>query len=295
MKFPIAYSNGNADITLDADGTRVISYEGALALEYPLNIDVRISKQCAYGRNPNGKAVCEFCHESATTDGKHASCDDIRDFFDLTDNLPYGTELAVGINQFTEEADYFLKSAYFSDFVVNATVNQGHIIRDRKAIAEQLEFGTITGLGISYRPFAKPIPAELLAYQNTVVHVIAGIDDINAVKQLADTGVKKILVLGEKDFGFHVGRVSLKSKSHYNWYRQIHELFKLFDVVSFDNLALEQLNVRRFIKDWDTVYQHEFSFYANLVDRTFSPSSRSVNVSPMADIKSYFAELQSVA
>jgi hypothetical protein len=47
--------------------------------------------------------------------------------------------------------------------------------------------------------------------------------------------------------------------------------------VSFDNLALEQLKLKRFFtqENWDVFNQMEHSFYLNAVDQTMSPSSRS--------------------
>lgn len=48
--------------------------------------------------------------------------------------------------------------------------------------------------------------------------------------------------------------------------------------MSFDNLALEQLKIKRFFldeKEWNTTYQGEHSFYINAVDGYFAPSSRS--------------------
>lgn len=291
LNFPYHYSNGNALVSISSDGTRQVYSDGDLKLEYPLNIDVRLSRRCSYGMNPNGKSVCSFCHESATTDGKDATISDIRTALDYFDALPKGTEIAVGINQFTDAVHYFLNSCNKSEFIVNATVNQGHIKKNFQTIISHISAGTITGLGISYRKHSSDIPNELLKYKNTVVHVIAGIDSIDEVKILAEKGIKKILVLGEKNFGFNFGKVKLVSQAHRQWYRQIHELFKLFEVVSFDNLALEQLNVKRFIKDWETMYQHEFSFYVNIVDGTFSPSSRSSDIVPFMDIKNYFSKL----
>lgn len=290
LNFPIQYSNGNASVTIGADGSRTVETpDNTLLLKYPLNVDVRLSRRCAYGRNPvNGKSVCGFCHESATTDGKDASFSDIEWMLHNLKELPAGAEVAVGINQFSNEVIYFLQKCYKNGWIVNATVNQGFLKRDLEDISLSIAEGVINGLGISYRKHAPDIPWDLVEYENTVVHVISGIDSIGDVKSLAEKGVKKILVLGEKDFGFNKGKVSLVSYSHVQWYRQLHELFKLFEVISFDNLALEQLNIKRFVKNWEQMYQHEYSFYVNAVDRTFAPSSRSDDVVPMMPVADYF-------
>lgn len=43
----IRYKNGNSSIVLKRDGTRVIEFEDELKLEYPLNLDIRVSTECS--------------------------------------------------------------------------------------------------------------------------------------------------------------------------------------------------------------------------------------------------------
>ena len=107
-----------------------------------------------------------------------------------------------------------------------------------------------------------------------------------------------MLVLGEKEFGFNVDTFhnAERIQNRKVWLWKIHELFKLFDVVSFDNLALEQLKIKRFFldeKDWNTTYQGEHSFYINAVDGYFAPSSRSYYKVGFdkATIQSFFKEV----
>lgn len=268
-----SYQNGNAQVSIYDDGTRIIECDGDIKLNYPLNIDIRVSQKCAFGMNSStGKAVCGFCHESATTDGADA---DLFSLFDTLLGLPAGIELAVGVNGVTDELIVFFEKCKAQGWIVNTTINQGHLRRDKSKIKYLIDHDLIKGLGISYRPGMIDIDSSLLNYSGMVVHVIAGINTIDEIKNLASNGIKKILVLGEKDFGFNLGNVRITTDVHRNWYRQVHELFKLFEVVSFDNLALEQLNVRRFVIDWETIYQNEFSFYINAVEQYFAPSSRS--------------------
>jgi hypothetical protein len=286
-----SYRNGNADIQLHSDGTRIIEFPEKIRLEYPLNIDIRISSKCAFGLNPKtGKAICDFCHESATTDGADA---DFEYLEGILNDLPRGIELAVGVNHWTFQTIQFLVWCKRKGFVVNATVNQGHLRRDRNTLLYVINAQLINGLGISYRNGMIDIDPEFLEYTNTVVHVIAGLDSIDAVSALKEKGVKKILVLGEKDFGFNIGKVKLTTSSHREWYRRIHELFKQFDVVSFDNLALEQLNVKRFVMNWQEMYQHEYSFYINAVDKYYAPSSRSSDTVPCSSmtVRQYFQHI----
>lgn len=272
----MTYTNGNAEITLFEDGTRVIEYDDTLLLDYPLNIDIRVSTQCSFGQRPDGSYVlCNFCHESAKTDGNECDYDELR--AKLT-GLPKGIELAIGANQFTAGLYEFILWCGLQAYNVNLTVNQGHLKRDLEGLKHVMECGFIKGLGVSYRSNLRwDVPEFILNHPNTVFHVIAGIDSYHKVEALAKKGVKKVLVLGEKNFGFNKGKVDLTTRSHREWYWWVRNLFNLFNVISFDNLALQQLNIRRFFNDknWETFNQNEHSFYLNAVDKYFAPSSRS--------------------
>lgn len=270
------YSNGNALISIEDNGTRVIQFEDKLQLDYPLNIDIRVSTRCAFGYNPNtNKAFCSFCHESARTDG--VECDYTKLQSKLI-GLPRGIELAVGSNELTDNLIGFLQWATNQGYIVNLTVNQGHIKRDAEKLKYCIDNNLVKGIGISYRStLFWDIPEFILNYPHTIFHVIAGIDSFQDVFDLASKGVKKVLVLGEKDFGFNKGKVNLLNYKHKLWFWWITKLFGVFEVVSFDNLALEQLKVQRFFEDkhWAVFNQGEHSMYINAVDGYFAPSSRS--------------------
>jgi hypothetical protein len=270
------YKNGNATITIDTDGSRVVEYDDTLKLDHPLNIDIRVSTKCAFGAKADGTpGFCGFCHESAKQNGSEC------DYLALRDklyDLPKGIELAIGANELTDNLYEFLWWAKMEGYICNLTINQGHIRRDLQMILNAIEIGSIKGLGISYRGGLKwDIPQEILDYPNTVFHVIAGIDTFAEVEALAEMGVKKILILGEKNFGYNLGNVDLSSRKHKEWFWWVHKLFSKFDVVSFDNLALEQLRLQRFFtnENWEVFNNQEHSFYINAVDGYYSPSSRS--------------------
>lgn len=295
MKTIVKYQNGNATVELFDDGTRVItSPDPSFEFEYPLNLDIRVSTKCSFGRNPkNGKGICDFCHESATTDGKEC---DYKELMSTLDELPKGIELAIGCNVLTDDLYYFITWCGQRGFIVNLTVNQGHLKTYYEGLDSLITNGHVKGLGISYRSEMKwDIPRYFMNYENTVFHVIAGIDDFEDVLKLKDKGVRKLLILGEKDFGFNEGNVNLGSESHKQWFWWVSKLFTEFDVVSFDNLALEQLKVRRFFSDeqWELFNQGEFSFYINAVDKYFAPSSRSHNITTWDNIsiREYFKHL----
>ena len=274
------YKNGNCTVEIYSDGTRIIEWPDGeeMKLDFPLNIDIRLMTKCDFGYNPTtGKSVCSFCHESARTDGKEC---DYNALYEQLKDLPAGMELAVGLNDISSSnLIEFLYKCRDTGWIVNGTINQGALAKKSNIdILEQLiKFNALKGVGISYRPRMPKIPQAVLNNPNTVIHVIAGIDDFEGVKSLANQGVKKILVLGEKDFGFNKGNVDLTSESHKEWKARIMELGKVFDIISFDNLALEQLDIKSKLPDstWQEFYQGEHSFYINAVDQYFAPSSRS--------------------
>lgn len=272
------YINGNALISIYNNGTRIIeSKDSKLKLEYPLNIDIRVSTQCSFGEKPDGSpGVCTFCHESAKVNGSECNYGELEK---KLEDLPQGIELAIGCNNMTVGLkNFIIWCSFLKNYICNITLNQGHIKKNWSLINTLINQGYIKGLGISYRNSLKwNIPQSILDYQNTVFHVIAGIDDIDDVKELADKGVKKILILGEKDFGYNKGKVNLESRKHKEWRWYLRSLFDLFEVVSFDNLALEQLKPERFLskKDFSTFNQGEHSMYINAVEGYYSPSSRS--------------------
>lgn len=287
------YRNGNADVTITKDGTRTIEFEGTLKLNFPLNIDIRVSTACSFGLNPStGKAFCSFCHESATTDGKECDYNELKE---KLQGLPKGVELAIGGNKITSELMEFCMWASSNGYVVNLTVNQGHILKYQHQLDDLINGGHIKGLGISYRSELEDnVPERFKRYEHTVLHVIAGIDKFEDV--FNNVSYKKILVLGEKDFGFNAGKVDLKCISHKEWYWWIHKMFDRFEVVSFDNLALQQLNIRRFFTpdNWEVFNQGEHSFYIDAVNKIFAPSSRSHRKESWDayTVESYFKKLE---
>lgn len=288
------YQNGNANIEIFSNGTRCIEFDNNLNLDYPLNIDIRLMSKCSLGFNPRtGKAICEFCHESARIDGYEC------DYFELQDKLiglPKGIELAIGGNSLTVGLVEFISWCKSQGYIVNLTVNQIHAQTPKVAekLIQMLNEGEIRGLGLSYRKDVQfKIPEYLINHPNVVGHVIAGIDTVDDV---LTTPFKKVLVLGYKIFGFGEQYYSEDVERNLKtWLWWVRKLFDTKQVVSFDNLALEQLNIRRFFPDkkWNEFNQGEHSFYINAVDKTFSPSSRSSEnvLWSNLSVKEYFSNL----
>ena len=290
------YRNGNAVVTLDLrDGTRIIEYPDnePLTLETPLNIDIRVSTQCPYGYNvETQKSTCVFCHESALVDGQECHYDILQQVL-MDAKLPRGTEIALGVNEVTDDLIQFVKNLYRLGLVVNITMNERYILQYGDTGLKQM-LPYVFGLGISYRSLqgCLSLPDWIADYPHTVIHVINGIDNFDDIKELS-VKYHKLLVLGEKDFGFNRGKVNLDTPEHKQWKSNIMQLTKIFDIVSFDNLGLQQLEIRGKITDeeYKSFYQGEHSMYINAVEQYFAPSSRTRNNIKRfgeADLRSYF-------
>lgn len=289
----IQYQNGNGLVELTKDGTRTISFEDTLELDYPLNIDIRVSTACSLGYNPKTKkAVCTFCHESARVDGEEC---DFKLLKDKLQGLPKGIELAIGGNKITLGLIEFLTWAKNEGYICNLTVNQLHMNKERVVLKSLLEDETIYGLGISYRKdYLFGIDRYFVNHPRVVLHVIAGIDSVD---DIIVNPIKKVLVLGYKTFGFGVEYYSDDVKNNIQqWYWWVKKLIDTKEIVSFDNLGLEQLNIKRFLTDdkWEEFNQGEHSFYINAVDKYFAPSSRNSNKTKWTDIsvQEYFKQLE---
>lgn len=291
-------TNGNVEITIHADGTRIIDYPGkdpsVIDLAYPLNVDLKVSSRCMFGYDPRTrKAVCDFCHESARTDGTECDYDHLER---VLADLPLTTEIALGINEVTDGLVEFLTSMHAQGRIINGTFNQGLVKtgRHRRITDKRL----LKGVGISWRRGAWGTDDPIYRHPDTVLHVIAGIDNFDEVLEtVTSAGIKKVLVLGEKNFGFNHGRVDLSSPGHRAWYTRLHELFA-HALVSFDNLGLEQLNVRRYFRaaNWDVFHQGERSIYLDAVKKTFAPSSRSPETTSWhhTSLKDYWQSRQAI-
>ena len=299
------YRNGNAVVTLDLqDGTRIIEYpdNDGLILETPLNIDIRVSTQCPYGYNvETQKSTCAFCHESALVDGQECHYGVLQQVL-MDAKLPRGTEIALGVNQVTDDLIQFVKNLYRLGLVVNITMNERYITEFGDTGLKQM-LPYVFGLGISYRSLQEclSLPDWIADYPHTVIHVINGIDNFDDVKELS-VKYHKLLVLGEKDFGFNRGKVNLNTEQHKQWKSNIMQLTKIFDIISFDNLGLQQLEIRGKITDeeYKSFYQGEHSMYINAVEQYFAPSSRTrdnIKHFGETDLRSYFqyCELQEVS
>lgn len=276
----INYRNGNVSVSIAGDGTKIREWTGEPKLVHPESIDVKITNYCDMN--------CAWCHEKSSVAGKHA---DIDVLLETIEDLPAGVEIAIGGGNPLSHPELIPFLGELSDMglVANITVNQQHLIHEYESIRYLIQEELIHGVGISITDadHLSDIEPILRLTDNVVFHVIMGINPIDVVDKLENfcwhQGKRcKVLVLGYKDFGR--GRSFLQKHStiednKYQWYIGIAKHFKRQRLVlSFDNLALEQLNLSRFFtkEAWDKFYMGDDGFatcYIDAVSQHYTISS----------------------
>lgn len=266
------YQNGNTTVTILEDGTKVREYDGDPYIVHPESIDVKITNYCDMG--------CTYCHESSTRAGKHA---DLNVLLEVLSDLPAGVELAIGGGNPLSHPDIvpFLYELKSRGLIANLTVNQGHLKQFQDMLVFLIEENLVKGLGISItNNNFKYLTPLLELTDNIVYHLIAGVNTVDVVYKLIALGKCKILILGYKMFGFGVDFHSDEVDAELTrWYKALRG-FVGKCTMSFDNLAIEQLNVRRLFtaEGWERFYMGDdfcFTMYIDAIEQNYAPTSRS--------------------
>lgn len=281
----VSYINGNYRVSIDLEtGTKVRQTLDPKATKFiPTTIesfDCKITNSCDMG--------CPMCHENSVPHGKHG------DLFApsfLNKLHPY-TEIAIGGGNPLEHPDLykFLQLCKEKRFIPSMTVNQIHFEKNFDFIKKLVDEKLIYGLGVSLNNVNKDFVKKLREIPNAVVHVINGLVTLPDLNKMKDFGVRKILILGYKIFrrGENLYkkdsediniRGNVLKKCLPNILKE-----KWFEVVSFDNLALKQLDVKSLLseKEWNQFYmgddgqdgeQTSASMFVDMVERKFAKNS----------------------
>lgn len=264
------YINGNFSVSIFRDGTKI--RENGLDFfeaQFPECIDLKITDYCDAG--------CAFCHENSTRQGKHANLS-----AEFINTLKPHTELAIGGGNPLDHPDlvWFLKELKNRNIIPNLTVNQIHFEKMQEFLKELLREGLIYGLGVSLvNPTDKFL--ELISqeeFKDIIIHVVSGVVTKKSIEAMYDKNIK-ILILGYKNIrrGKDYYSESVENRKA-EMYDNLENMRERFSIISFDNLALEQLKVRRLVSDsdWNNFYMGndgEFTMYIDLVKEEFSKSS----------------------
>lgn len=293
MKLLNKYLNGNVTVTLFDNGTKIQEWddnEGAHP-DYPNSMDIKITDYCDAG--------CKWCHEKSTIKGKHA---DLEYLLEIIQDLPKGTELAIGGGNPLSHPSLvpFLKTCKSLGLIPNLTVNYFHIIAQYPLINKLIDNKLIYGLGLSIPDdFDDSIINLINKKDNVVYHVITGVNDLSILDKIKNSCVKKCLILGYKNYGRGENCITPELISSIdNWDENLGQYIKKIHL-SFDNLALKQLNIKQYLTDekWSRFYcgtDGAFTMYIDAVEQKYAMSSTNPNKYDLVgNIKGIFANINS--
>lgn len=244
---------------------------------YPECIDIKLSNKCSIG--------CPYCHENSTPHGDYADPHKYAALFSEIGKPLAGTEVALGGGALTELPANVIQewAEIFSrcGVVVNLTINMREfenfeVLRPFQILCN---FG---GVGVSYdRKYRDNLFKFSGDTDKIVVHTIAGVTALDDYKWLLENHFK-ILVLGYKDFRrghSYISKVdSQVEKNIAELESHIEEIMKTSELISFDNLACEQLRIKEKVdsKLWEKHFmgdEGQFTMYMDLVNGVFAKNS----------------------
>lgn len=260
------YKNGNYRVQIFDDGTKIRETDSTVFLPtIPESMDVKITNQCSLS--------CKWCHEGSVKDGDHADTDFLLGLFDW---LPGGVELAIGGGNPLAHPDLECILFRFNKkgLIPNITVNELHLAKYMPIIDRLVASGLVYGIGVTYSGNDLRSLERINAIsKNVVYHMIAGVHNVHDVVK-----APKVLVLGYKRLRKGEDFFSQSVEDNmYQWYTNLPKYLGKVPI-SFDNLAIEQMKVRRLLKDddWNTFYMGDdgtFTFYIDAVRQEYASSS----------------------
>lgn len=275
MKILGSYKNNDYTCTMFSDGTKIRwNDKDSFNPIKPESIDLKITNMC--------NMECGMCHENSTPDGKHG---DILNLPFIETMFPY-SEIAIGGGNPLTHPDLieFLEGLKERKIIASMTVNQVHFMHNIDLLKELTDKKLIYGLGISYIGGRhKNCIDAIKQFPNAVVHVINGIVHMDSLEALANNDLK-ILVLGYKEF--RRGKTLYdECGSQINYLKaQFYDMLPKivndgwFKCISFDNLAIKQLEPKRLMseEDYKSFFMGmdgEYTMYVDAVNRQFAKSS----------------------
>ena len=293
------YTNGNYRVLILDDGTkiRVNSGESFAPTRFE-SADIKITNQCLHN--------CPYCHEASSPTGAHADFARYKSFLDSIH--PY-TELAIGGGNplLHPEFDSFLEYCKERQFIPSITVNWRDLIQQRERIQKLTQEKLIYGVGVSMpapnerlSPEDEEVLKDALAELPTAIcHLILGIHTLDYIQRLAQRFYSpQVLLLGFKpirrglEYKQHRDKVIQNNIDEVKFFFQdeydyiIQELN--LESVSFDNLALEQLELLELFRSKDPEYymgdEGQFTMFVDLVKGEYAVSSTSMERFPIGSL-----------
>lgn len=300
------YKNGNYIVHKRGSllTKRACRFGENLVASFPDSIDLKISNKCSWG--------CPYCHESSSPSGKIMDIGKTKEILSQLPELPI--EIAIGGGNVLDSPKETIELIDW----LNNRGNLTRITVNSKDLQTRSEdkikiFDKVGGIGISLDKLPSN-PSDLIIddfsgipsikrylfskiYSNddwfkfpgAVIHIIAGIFPIDQLEDLFEYADTPILILGYKQWGRakdtklpeDIEEFSYIVKQQiYKQRLQDYEDFSKHRAIGFDNLALEQLNIRSALTDseWNSIYMGEegsHSMYIDAVKGEFARTSRS--------------------
>lgn len=242
----VSYQNGNYMCYINTEnGTKIRKNDlDYFDSQWPESADIKITQMCKHN--------CPQCHEASTPDGKHA---DILNAKFIETLHPY-MELAIGGGNPLEHPDLeaFLYKCKELKVIPNMTVHQDDFMNNLDLFRRYRDEKLLYGIGVSISYVTDELIEALQEFPNAVCHIIAGIATEAVINKLAHNNLK-ILILGYKIF--RRGE-DLYQKDSTNIDLLIQYMYNIlptmieegwFNTISFDNLAIEQLNPKRLMSE----------------------------------------------
>ena len=284
------YQNGNYTVRIYEDGTKIrfndLDFFESDTIE---SFDLKITNNCDMG--------CKMCHENSTPDGKHGDIMNMK----FIENLHPYTEIAIGGGNPLSHPDLvpFLKLCKEKKFIPSMTVNQVHFEKDFDFVKSLIDDKLVYGLGVSLVSVTDNFLEKIKQIPNAVIHVINGLLLESQLLMLKNKDLK-ILILGYKEVrrGKDLYEIDAKNieirKSMLKSYLPAMVREGWFKIISFDNLALNQLDVKSLMshKQWDTFYMGDdgidgqltsSTMYIDAVNGQFAVNSCSMDKYPLMD------------
>lgn len=266
------YLNGNYKVNILNDGTKIretFVEETDFVPDKPETVDLCITEKCTNG--------CKFCYMDSKANGKH-SC--LNDLMRLFRGVMYPLEVAIGGGNPLEHPHLpaFLLLLQEQGCIANITINQRDLMKKGavKYIKEEIAHKYLHGIGVSYHQ--KEGLEKLYGIKNLVFHLILGVHVLKDVEEILTVFPNaKFLYLGYKE----LGRAKIKDKEVLENIAYVKNnmdfLFKFCKTLSFDNLALEQLDFKNNYPElYEEFYMGDegaYSFYVDAVNMKFAQSS----------------------
>ena len=282
------YTNGNYEVMIWNDGSKLrFNDKDNLTPEFPESIDCKISNKCDMG--------CPFCHEMSVPDGALANLN-----HPIFDSLPAWTELALGGgNVFAHPGlEDFLRRMAARHIICNITVHLIHFRQYYDYIRYLVDNSLIYGVGVSVNGNIEESDIALFkSIPNLVIHCIAGVVPYSTLMKMAHHNLK-LLILGYKIYGRGIAYEEEHKTitAHIEYLRShMYELRDWFPIISFDNLAINQLCLKDAVSEeqWKHTYMGndgQFTMYLDMVKEEYARSSTSARepIGAETDIRNLF-------